>query len=192
MELVPLPRSFFEPDAVTLAPTLLGKIVRHGDCAGRIVEVEAYMDDEASHAFRLTPRGQVMRETYGHWYVYFSYGMHWCINVTAGKGKVGGVLIRAVEPLEGTELMMERRKTKKLTDLCSGPGRFTQAFGIDKRFNGLEIGGDLGLYDAPALPPDRIGASPRIGISKALHLPWRFYEEGSPFLSGKGKAPARG
>lgn len=133
-----------------------------------------------------------MRETYGHWYVYFTYGMHWCANVTAGKGLVGGVLIRAVEPLEGIETMAARRGTAKRTDLCSGPARFAQAFGIDTRFNGLPIGGELALFDAPELPAERIALSPRIGISKALHLPWRFYEKDSPYVSGKGKAPARG
>jgi DNA-3-methyladenine glycosylase len=179
----PLPRSYFELPAVELAPKLLGKIVRKGSCAGVIVETEAYAADAASHARTATPRSAVMRDTYGRWYVYFTYGMHWCANVTCDKRGAGGVLIRAVEPVEGIGLMKRRRKTGGVTDLCSGPAKFAQAFGVSGRDNGQEVGGDFALYDAPEIAAGHLGVSPRIGITKDAHLPWRFYVKGSPFAS---------
>lgn len=183
----PLPLSFFECDAVTLAPKLLGKIVKKGACTGVIVETEAYGTDPASHAYKVTPRSAPMRDTYGHWYVYFTYGMHYCANVTCDKDGIGAVLIRAVEPIEGIEAMRLRRKSPALTN---GPAKFCEAFGITKKQNGLPAAGDLpasktgfAIFDAPAIPKSRIAASPRIGISAGKHLPWRFYIKNNPFVS---------
>jgi DNA-3-methyladenine glycosylase len=186
----PLPQEWFARDATEVAPDLLGKILRHGPCAGRIVETEAYMNDAASHGRVLTARSRAMRETYGHWYVYFTYGMHHCVNATTNKGGVGGVLLRAVEPLEGIEIMEKRRGTRDIRNLCSGPGKLCQAFGIDKEKYGLPIGGDFAIYDAPPVPHENIVRGPRIGIRLAADLPWRFTLKDSPFVSGIQKARA--
>lgn len=179
----PLPRSWFAGDAVALAPRLLGKIVRKGACAGIIVETEAYTVDPASHAFRITPRSIAMRDTYGNWYVYFTYGMHWCSNITTNKDGVGAILIRAVEPVEGLRAMKRRRGTDIVRNLCSGPAKFCQAFGVTGRENGLTVGGDFAIYDAPEISKKSIATSPRIGVSSGQDLPWRFYIKESPFVS---------
>jgi DNA-3-methyladenine glycosylase len=187
-----LPKEWFAGDAVDIAPKLLGKIVKYRDCSGIIVETEAYTNDEAAHSFTKTPRSQLLYDTYGHWYVYFTYGMHYCANVTTNKGSAGAVLIRAVEPLEGIDKMEERRQSRKgqfrpipLKDLCSGPAKFAQAFGITTAENGLPIEGDFAIYDAPEVAKSSIGTSPRIGISKATDLPYRFYIKGNKFVSRK-------
>jgi DNA-3-methyladenine glycosylase len=193
-----LSRAWFAGDAVDLAPKLLGKIVRYRECAGIIVETEAYTTDPASHAFKITPRSQIMRDTYGLWYVYFTYGMHFCANVTTNKDGVGAVLIRAVEPIEGIEKMEERRgkstrhgvKVQTVTstkNLTNGPAKFCKAFGITTAENGLSISGDFAIYDAPELPQNQIGTSGRIGISRGTDLPWRFYVKGSKFTSRNQK-----
>ncbi len=178
-----LPRSWFEEDAVALAPRLLGKVVRFNGCAGRIVETEAYMTDPASHAFKITKRSALMQETYGHWYVYFTYGMHHCLNVTTGNNSTGAVLIRALEPLEGIPEMELRRGTDKVLNLCSGPAKLCQALGISIKENGLPLSTNFGICDAPEVPRDEILTSPRIGISKATELPWRFYIRDNRFIS---------
>jgi DNA-3-methyladenine glycosylase len=198
--MVPLPHSWFAADAVELAPKLLGKIVRYRDCTGIIVETEAYTNDSASHGKVLTPRSQIMHDTYGHWYVYFTYGMHFCANVTTNKGGVGAVLIRAVQPLEGIEKMEERRNTFDIRNLASGPAKFCKAFGITKAENGLPIKENEGggeskktksglnsfvIYDAPEIPAKQIGTSGRIGIRHGTELPWRFYIKGNKFVSRK-------
>ncbi|MEK7099660.1 MAG: DNA-3-methyladenine glycosylase, partial [Patescibacteria group bacterium] len=139
--------------------------------------------DPASHGRVITPRSRIMQDTYGHWYVYFTYGMHYCANVTTNKVGVGAVLIRAVEPLEGLNLMRERRGQKDPRQLASGPAKFAQAFGINKTQNGLPIQGDFTIYDAPA-PPEQIVAGPRIGIKAGTELPWRFYLADTPYVSG--------
>lgn len=191
-----LPRSWFAGDAVELAPRLLGKIVRKGSCAGIIVETEAYTVDPASHAFKITPRSAAMRDTYGHWYVYFTYGMHFCANITTNKGGIGAVLIRAVEPTEGTALMQRRRRPRlgKLNspipnrELCNGPAKFCQAFGITKSENGQPVGEVFGIYDAPEVARSNFATSGRIGIKKGAELPWRFYIKGNPSVS-RAKLP---
>lgn len=124
-----------------------------------------------------------MRDTYGHWYVYFTYGMHWCANVTTNKDSTGAVLIRAVEPIEGTSAMKRRRGTALTKDLCSGPAKFCQAFGITGAENGKLVGEAFGIYDAPEVAPEDIGVSPRIGITYGKELPWRFYIKDNPFTS---------
>lgn len=179
----PVSRSWFAGDAVTLAPKLLGKIVKKGSCAGVIVETEAYTSDPASHAFTITPRSRAMLETHGHWYIYFTYGMHWCANVTTNKGAAGAVLIRAVEPLKGLAAMRRRRGKADARELCSGPAKFCEAFGITGKDNRAPLSGNFGIYDAPEVARERIGVSGRIGIKSGVELPWRFYIKGSAFVS---------
>jgi DNA-3-methyladenine glycosylase len=183
--MLPLPKSWFAADAVELAPKLLGKTMKYRDCSGIIVETEAYTNDPASHAYRITPRSQSMLDTYGQWYVYFTYGMHYCANITTNKDGVGAVLIRAVEPVEGIEKMKERRKTAVLKNLTSGPAKLCKAFGITVAENGLPVSGDFALYDAPEVPREHISVSGRIGISKGTELPWRFFIKGNAFVSRK-------
>ena len=178
-----LSQSWFARDALEVARDLLGKTMRFRDCAGIIVETEAYTTDAASHGRVLTERSRLLYETYGHWYVYFTYGMHYCANVTTNRDGVGAVLIRAVEPIDGIELMKERRNTDDVRKLCSGPARLAQAFGITKKENGLPVGGEFTIYDAKAIPDAEIVAGPRIGITKDTHLPWRFTIKDSPFVS---------
>jgi DNA-3-methyladenine glycosylase len=185
-----LPPSFFAPDAVTVARALIGKVVRKDACEGIIVETEAYGTDPASHAYRVTPRSRVMRDTYAHWYVYFTYGMHWCANVTCDKDGVGAVLIRAVEPTKGLEVMYKRRGTNDPCRLTTGPACVTQAFGIGKTENGVPLSEDFGIFapdpGAPIYGSTRdggVGVSRRIGITKGVELPWRFFLYGNPYVS---------
>ncbi len=179
----PLLRSWFAGDAVALAPKLLGKIVKKGSCTGIIVETEAYTTDPASHAHSVTTRSRIMRDTYGHWYVYFTYGMHWCVNVTTNKGGTGAVLIRAVEPIDGITAMKRRRKTEALRNLCSGPAKFCQAFGVTGKENQTLVGGDFAIFDAPEIPMNQVATSVRVGINGRSDLPWRFFIKDNPFVS---------
>jgi DNA-3-methyladenine glycosylase len=178
-----LPRSFFEAGAVAVAPKLLGKIVRKGECEGIIVEVEAYAGDVASHAFRKPNQGRPMRETYGQWYVYFTYGMHYCANVTCDKEGMGGILIRSVEPTNGLEIMQKRRGVDNVHRLSTGPACFAEAFGIGKTDNGHLLTLDFGIFESQNIPDDAIVTSSRIGITVAIDLPWRFHIRGNPFVS---------
>ncbi len=174
-----LPRSFFARDAVVVAPELLGKILVAGPCAGRISEVEAYRDDEpASHSFRgPTPRNAVMFGPAGHLYVYFTYGMHHCANVVTGEeGRGQGVLLRAVVPLAGVEVMRARRGDRPDRQLTNGPGKVGQAFAFDLSHTGTDVcgNGPIAVLDDGAAPPAEPLVTPRIGISKAVDLPWRW------------------
>lgn len=178
-----LPASWFAKDAVIVARDLLGKTIRYGECAGIIVETEAYTDDAASHGRVRTARSRLMHETYGRWYVYFTYGMHYCANVTTNEGSVGAVLIRAVEPTDGIALMQERRGRADLHALTNGPAKLCKAFGITTEENGLPVGGDFAIYDAPPLPEEAVACGPRIGIRNDTHLPWRFWVTENPFVS---------
>lgn len=178
-----LPASYFADDALLVAKKLLGKTLKKGTVSGMIVETEAYITDSASHAFRATKRSKLMRETYGHWYVHFTYGMHWCANITTNKNGAGAVLIRAVEPLTGIAHMKKRRGKECLRDLCSGPSKLCQAFCIDGKDNATEIGETCSVYDAPNISKENIVATGRIGIRTATTLPWRFYIKGNPFIS---------
>lgn len=185
-------RSELPIDAAQLARFLIGKTLVHetpeGRVAGRIVETEAYVvGDAAGHAFvGETARNRSLFLKRGHAYVYFSYGVHWCFNVSAETAKVGaGVLVRAAEPLDGIELMKARRGTDRLLDLARGPGRLTSAFGIDKRLDGVDLCGGGPLWLAgPHRPAGKIGRSVRIGITKEAQRLLRFYERGSAFVSG--------
>jgi DNA-3-methyladenine glycosylase len=177
---------------VALACYLIGRILVHdseeGRTSGRIVETEAYVVGDASgHAFRgETRRNRSLFLDRGHAYVYFIYGCWFSLNVSSEQAGTGaGVLLRAVEPLEGTGLMARRRGTNRPRDLARGPGRLATAFGIDARLDGMDLctGNPLWLGEA-GRPEAEIAASIRIGISKEAHRVLRFYERGSPFVSG--------
>ena len=187
-----LRRAELPTDTVKLARYLIGKVVvrdvRAGRLSGRIVETEAYpIGDAAGHAFRgMTPRNRVLFLTRGHAYVYFAYGVSYLLNVTSEThGVGGGVLLRALEPLEGIALMERRRGTTRLTDLTRGPGRLAQAMEIDLKENGLDFCAAGPLWLAAAVrKTGAIGTSVRIGISRNVDRPWRFYERGNPHVSG--------
>jgi DNA-3-methyladenine glycosylase len=180
-------------DTTVLARFLLGTILVHdlpeGRVAGRIVETEAYLPgvDPASHAFRgPTRRNRSMYLARGFAYVYFIYGMQYCLNVSSEKKGVGAaVLIRAVEPLEGLAIMRARRGVERERDLARGPGRLTQAFGIGPEQDGVDLcdGGPLRLAAGNVDDAD-VATSVRIGLTKAATLPLRFYVRGSAFVSG--------
>ena len=188
--MVSLKSGFFARDTVTVARELIGTTMIVGDCAGRIVETEAYTTDAASHSVMRRNQAAVMRETFGHIYVYLIYGMYYCLNFTSDRTGPGAVLIRAVEPTAGIDLMMARRRTTDALRLASGPGRLTAAFAIDLRLNGKPLGKEIKLRAREGEP--EVMASPRIGITRAVELEWRFYEAGSPFVSGsKRRSPAR-
>lgn len=183
-----LRRAFFSRMPDVVAPDLLGKLLVHEDGrVARLVEVEAYaQDDPAAHTFRgETARNRSMFGPPGHLYVYFSYGMHWCANAVCGpRGYGAGVLLRAAEPLEGLDQMRQARGRDRLKDLCSGPGKLAQAFGISKAQDGLALdrSGPLTFCD-DGVRPERIQACRRVGISKAAELELRFVVKGSPYVS---------
>ncbi len=176
-----LDQEFFARDTVTVARDLIGATLVVGDCAGRIVETEAYTTDAASHAVTRSRQAAIMSATFGHVYVYLIYGMHYCLNLTTEREGVGAVLIRAAEPTRGIDVMSRRRGTSNLRLLASGPGRLCAAFGIDLKMNGQPLGRDLRIIERESEPP--ISASPRVGISRATELDWRFYETDNPFVS---------
>jgi DNA-3-methyladenine glycosylase len=187
-----LRRSELPVDTLALAGYLIGKtLVRetpHGRLAGRIVETEAYpVGDAAGHAFGgNTPSRRSLYLPHGHAYVYFTYGSCFMMNVSSETRGVGaGVLIRALEPLEGIAFMEHRRRTRRLLDLTRGPGRLAQAMRIDKRLDGINLcsGAEIWLGDSlRAAGP--VGKSIRIGINREVHRLYRFYERGNPFVSG--------
>jgi DNA-3-methyladenine glycosylase len=179
-------------DTVALARFLLGTVVvseaTPARTAARIVEVEAYLaDDPAAHSFRgETARNRTLFMQRGHAYVYFIYGTSFCLNVSSEVAGVGaGVLLRAAEPLLGSDVMLTRRPGASDRDLCRGPGRLARALGLDRSFDGLDltVPGPLRLAALPG-PHFEIGAGPRIGLTKEAERVLRFYERGSPFLSG--------
>lgn len=173
-----------------MAPELLNKLLVRGGRAARIVEVEAYCgaDDPGSHAFRgRTARNATMFGPPGHLYVYFSYGMHFCANVVCGfDGEASAVLLRGLTPVSGLDEMRAGRGHRADQDLCSGPAKLCQAFGLDRSFDGADlVTGDhqVTVADDGVPPPARPGVSGRIGLSVAGDLPWRFYVPGAPGLS---------
>lgn len=171
---------FYSRNAVQVARDCLGKVLVHGETAGRIVETEAYLgvDDLAAHASRgVTSRTKVIFGPPGHAYVYFIYGMYECLNfVCEPEGQAGCVLIRALEPLCGIDVMFRRRaKAKKVQDLASGPGKLTQAMGITRALNGSSlIRGPLTVRRLKEEPSVEIKVTPRIGISQCVDWPLRF------------------
>jgi DNA-3-methyladenine glycosylase len=194
-----LPQECYAGAVLEVARRLLGKVVAHrtaeGLTAGAIVEVEAYggADDPASHAYTgQTARNGVMFGPPGRAYVYFTYGMHCCLNVVAGaEGSASAVLLRALEPLAGIELMRARRGARiSDRDLCRGPGRLCQALGVSLAQNGADLrSSDLWIAEAPERPEQESGmglaTSPRFGIARAVDRPWRLYLSGSPYVSGR-------
>lgn len=170
-----------------VARDLVGCIVRHGGAAGRIVETESYHEEEpACHAFAgLTERTRVLFGPPGRAYVYFSYGVHALLNAVAEEEGVGAaVLIRALEPLDGLAGMRRRRRREREAELCSGPGKLTQALGIGLELNGSSLcGGPIELLPRPGGRPPRVLEGPRVGITKAAELPWRFCDADSPCVS---------
>ncbi len=187
-----LTRAELPVDTVSLARFLIGKtLVRdapEGRTSGRIVETEAYVPGDASgHAYiGKTERNSSLFLSRGHAYVYFIYGMHFCLNVSSERRGVGaGVLLRAIEPVEGIPVMQARRHVQRLTDLARGPGRLAQAMDIDRELDGIDlcVQGPLWLA-AGSRAPTRIATSVRIGISKEAKRLLRFYEPGNPHVSG--------
>lgn len=195
-------RSEFPCGSLEVARFLIGKIIVHdlpeGRLSGRIVETEAYPPgDPAGHHYRgPTPRNRSLFLRPGHVYVYFNYGMHFMLNVSSEPAGVGGgVLIRAMEPLEGIALMQRHRNATPLLELTRGPGRLAAALGVDRRLDGLDLFVRGPLWLAVSRPPKErvaVGASPeipiattvRIGITHAAEKLFRFYERGNPFVSG--------
>lgn len=177
-----LSRPFFDRDVCLVAPEMIGASLFVGETGGVIVEVEAYdRDDPASHSYRgRTPRNGVMFGPPGHAYVYRSYGIHWCLNFVCRPGSA--VLIRAMEPTEGVDIMRERRGLDKIRLLCAGPGRLCQALGIDIAMNGLALDKPpFRILPAPCRFEPVVGV--RIGITRGVETPWRYGLKESHFLS---------
>ena len=172
----------FAAHSSAAAPALIGWTLSVDGVGGRIVETEAYdHEDPASHSFSgPTERNAVMFGPGGHAYVYRSYGIHWCLNLVTG-GEASAVLIRALEPTEGLDLMIARRGLETPRLLCSGPGRLCQALGVTRAHNGLRM--DQPPFRLEPGPNAGVVVGPRIGITKAVDAPWRFGEAGSRFLS---------
>jgi DNA-3-methyladenine glycosylase len=181
----PLRRPFFARDVHAVARDLIGATLLFKGAGGRIVEVEAYHHtDPAAHSYNgKTPRNAVMFGPPGYVYVYRSYGIHWCVNfVCEEDGSASAVLIRAVEPAEGIAAMRRRRGLKDERLLCSGPGRVCEALGITGAHNGLPL--DRAPFELRPRDGDvAVATGPRIGITKATDLPWRYGLKGSRFLS---------
>jgi DNA-3-methyladenine glycosylase len=187
-----LTRTFYRRDPRTVAPELLNKLlVRDDGRVARIVEAEAYVGsiDPGSHAYRgQTPRNSTMFQGPGRFYVYFTYGMHWCSNAVCGDvGSGTAVLLRAAAPLDGLDLMWARRaRARKERDLCSGPAKLCQAFGLDGTFDGADLvtrDRGLAIMDDGTPPPSRPGRTTRIGLTDGAEHPWRWFVKGDPNVS---------
>lgn len=194
----PLRRGWFRRDSLEVAPALLGKVLVHGQRAGRIVEVEAYrgLDDPASHAYRgETPRTRSMHGPPGHLYVYFTYGMHHCANVVCGDdGVASAVLLRALAPVAGIEQMAAARgaAARRPTDLANGPAKLCQALGIGPDHDGADLvaGEQVALLDDGTPPPAEPGRSTRVGIRAGIAHEWRWFVPGDPNVSrGRPSGP---
>ncbi len=185
-----LPVSFFRRDAATVARELLGRVVVSGATVGRIVEAEAYLGatDPASHAFayRRHAGNASIYSAPGTWYVYRSYGIHWCVNVVVGPpGEGAAVLLRALQPLEGAAVMKRRRGVGAERLLCSGPGRLTEALGLTGALDGVPMRrSPVSILVGEAAPQSEILCTPRIGITRAADWPLRFLVRHSPWVSG--------
>ena len=180
-----LPAELFARSVQEVAPALIGVTLLVEGVGGRIVEAEAYdHEDPASHGYRgRTARNASMFGPPGHAYVYRSYGIHWCLNLVCEEaGVANAVLLRALEPTHGLDLMRERRSLADPRLLCSGPGRLSQALGVTREHDGLALDKPpFELY--PSAGAVEIVSGPRIGITRAADLPWRYAEVGSRFLS---------
>ncbi len=195
-----LTKRFYSRPVLTVARDLLGKMLVSVEgkklLSGRIVEVEAYDGkiDEAAHSFiGKTERNEVMFREGGYFYVYFTYGVHHCCNIVTGKKNHGtALLIRAIEPVDGIDIMAMRRFGKKkitnkeIINLTNGPGKICQAYDFTRKDSGTDLtGSEIFLLDQPRLNRNKIGISERIGITKSKELKWRFFEIGNPYLSRK-------
>ncbi len=195
MKYTKVKNNFFQDSTPEVAKNLLGKILvrvfKGQILAGKIVETEAYLDDNdlASHsAIGMTERNKVMFGEPGLAYVYFTYGMHYCFNVVTGeKGKGSAVLIRALEPIEGIELMKKFRNKSDIVNLTNGPAKLCQALKIDKKFNGVDLKTSPDLFIAESISNStfEIVRTTRIGIEKSKDLPLRFYIKENKFVSKK-------
>jgi DNA-3-methyladenine glycosylase len=178
---------FYRRPVAEVAPELVGCTLRHGGCSGRIVETEAYHESEpACHAYMgLTARTSVLFQGPGTAYVYRSYGIHALLNAVCEDEGVGAaVLIRALEPLSGLDAMRARRGLERPEDLCSGPGKLSQAMGIGLELNATRLGGPIEVLPPPPdAPAPRIAVGERIGITRAVDLPWRFCDADSRCVS---------
>ncbi len=184
-----LPASFFERDPLVCARELIGTELFWGKCSGIVVETEAYLtlEDEACHTFtRPSTRAFVEQNPPGAVYIYMNYGVHWMLNILVkGAARSGLILIRALEPRRGIALMKARRGVDDLQQLCSGPGKLAQALDIAKRHHEMNVCHDprhAFVRENKVTPP--VVAGPRIGISRATELPWRFILAGSAYVSG--------
>lgn len=195
-----LDASYFERPTAEVARSLLGKVLVStvGDdrVAGVIVETEAYLgaDDPGSHAATrgVTARNRVMYGPPGRAYVYFTYGNHHMLNlVTEPKGTAGAVLVRAVEPVAGLEVMTVRRGGRTGVELANGPGKVAQAFGVTLAHDGCELGGEIAVLDGPALDDAAVGISGRVGLSAGHDLPLRYYVLGNGYVSKGRTGPRR-
>jgi DNA-3-methyladenine glycosylase len=193
---VRLPRSFYDRSVHEVARELIGCVVRHGETAGRIVETESYhMEEPACHAFAgVTERTRTLYGEPGRAYVYFSYGVHSLLNAVAEPDGVGAaVLIRALEPVDGIEVMRARRGLERAEELCSGPGKLTQALDIGLSLNGSSlVDGPIELLTRePGAREPRVVVGERVGITKAVELPWRFCDADSRHVSRPWPAAMR-
>jgi DNA-3-methyladenine glycosylase len=179
--------AFFQRDPVICAREMIGWELVWDGCGGVIVETEAYsvVNDEACHTFtRPSSREFVTRMPPGTAYVYLNYGVHWLLNfLVKGGAEDGFVLIRALEPTRGIEVMARRRNMTKFSNLCSGPGKLTRALAIDGAFHGRNIMSDPDATLHPPCRSPKVQACSRVGITRSAELPWRFVASGSPFLS---------
>ncbi|MBA9005151.1 DNA-3-methyladenine glycosylase [Thermomonospora cellulosilytica] len=189
-----LDRDFFDRPVEEVAPALLGQVFAHrtdeGEVAVRLTEVEAYAGplDPASHSYRgRTARNAVMWGPPGHAYVYFTYGMHFCVNLVCGPdGTASAVLLRAGEIVAGLDLARSRRPRSTVRDLARGPARLCQALAIDRAHNGLDVcdtGSPLRILSGDAVDPAGIRTGPRVGVTAAKDVPWRFWIDGDPTVS---------
>jgi DNA-3-methyladenine glycosylase len=191
-----LPRNFYMRRPSEVAPDLLGRVLvgrsdRGARVAARIVETEAYEPhDPASHAFRgRTARNAVMFGQPGRLYVYFTYGMHFCMNaVTGNAGEGMAVLLRAAEPIDGLDEMRRRRGRLQDRELCSGPAKLCQAFDVDGSFDGADLvrGNDLWITEGTSVPSSLVVVGPRVGVRVGLEHAWRFSVDGDPYVSRGG------
>ncbi len=177
----PLDADFFARDTLEVARDLIGVTILHGATGGVIVETEAYKGDPASHYVTRRHKGAIMGTTFARVYVYSIYGMHHCVNVTTDHTGPGAVLLRAIEPTRGVEEMARRRGVSDPRGIASGPAKLFVALGLDPAMTGRDACEVFTFL--PRSGPVEIATGPRIGVSRARDLPWRFYAKGSAFVS---------
>lgn len=188
-----LREAFFRRDPLTCARELIGTELVWGECAGIVVETEAYVSvgDEACHTFvRPSTRAFLARNKIGAAYIYLNYGVHWMLNVLVKGSSEGFVLIRALEPTRGLDVMRQRRGVEEIRQLCSGPGKLTRALQITKSDDERDLCADpTHAFHFTGQPAPDVIADERIGITKSADLPWRFTVRGSRFVSVPVRAP---